>query len=353
MKISGKKTFLIGLFIIISSCAGIWAENKTIALDSDHVKKIGRTYEHSNGLVLAYSASGIEFNVKSKYLGVTIAGDSGASGHETDSSARIVAFVNGERFLDKLISKKSETFTIFDVNENGIVTPGKEREFKIEFVGDSITCGYGVDDPVKEHHFKTSTEDATKTYAFKTAQALNADWSFVSVSGWGIISGYTGDAKKNANSVIPRVYDKLGFSWGNTIFGINPGNISWNFDSYQPDFVVINLGTNDATYTKKKADRLQEYVDSYTDFLKQIRRKNPKAYIICCLGMMGDDLYISMSQAVSKYSSETGDSKISALRLKPQQMSDSICADWHPSEKTHEKASKQLIDVITKERINY
>ena len=51
--------------------------------------------------------------------------------------------------------------------------------------------------------------------------------------------------------------------------------------------------------------------------------------------------------------SETGDSKISALRLKPQQMSDSICADWHPSEKTHEKASKQLIDVITKERINY
>ena len=243
--------------------------------------------------------------------------------------------------------------TCLTVNENGIVTPGKEREFKIEFVGDSITCGYGVDDPVKEHHFKTSTEDATKTYAFKTAQALNADWSFVSVSGWGIISGYTGDAKKNANSVIPRVYDKLGFSWGNTIFGINPGNISWNFDSYQPDFVVINLGTNDATYTKKKADRLQEYVDSYTDFLKQIRRKNPKAYIICCLGMMGDDLYISMSQAVSKYSSETGDSKISALRLKPQQMSDSICADWHPSEKTHEKASKQLIDVITKERINY
>lgn len=118
MKISGKRTFLIGLFIIISSCAGIWAENKTIALDSDHVKKIGRTYEHSNGLVLAYSASGIEFNVKSKYLGVTIAGDSGASGHETDSSARIVAFVNGERFLDKLISKKSETFTIFDEDKN-------------------------------------------------------------------------------------------------------------------------------------------------------------------------------------------------------------------------------------------
>ncbi len=374
MKRSGKKSFLIFLFVILTSLAGIWAENKTIAPDSEHVKKLGRTYEHSKGLILAFSASGIEFNVNAKYLGVTIAGDSGVSGSENNSSARIVAFVNGQRFLDKMISKKSETFTIFDedknveglvqilkvsesanslaaitsltVNENGIVSPAKERALKMEFIGDSITCGYGVDDPVKEHHFKTSTEDATKTYAFKTAQALNADWSFVSVSGWGIISGYSGDGRKVSNSVIPRVYDKLGFSWGNTIFGINPGNVSWNFDSYQPDYVVINLGTNDASYTKKKADRLQEYIDSYVAFLKQIRQKNPKAQIICCLGMMGDDLYISMAQAVSKYSSETGDTKVSALRLKPQQMSDTICADWHPSEKTHEKASKVLLDIL-------
>jgi len=378
MKRIEKLSLLISLIFLLSSSVLIWSENKTIALDSEHVRKIGRTYEHSNGLVLAFSSSGIEFNVKAKYLEVTIAGDSGARGRENDSSARIVAFVNGERLLDKMISKKTETFTIFDekknveglvqilkvsesanslaaitslsVNEKGKVSPSKERDFKIEFIGDSITCGYGVDDPVKEHHFKTSTEDSTKTYAFKTAQALNADWSFVSVSGWGIISGYTGNGEKNPDSVIPRIYEKLGFSWGNTIFGLNPVNVNWNFAAYQPDFVVINLGTNDASYTNKKADRVQEYTDSYVEFLKKVRQKNPKAYIICCLGMMGDDLYTAMSPAVSKYSSETGDSRISALRLNPQQMSDTICADWHPSEKTHEKASKQLVDAICKER---
>lgn len=378
MKRIEKLSLLISLIFLLSSSVLIWSENKTIALDSEHVRKIGRTYEHSNGLVLAFSSSGIEFNVKAKYLEVTIAGDSGARGRENDSSARIVAFVNGERLLDKMISKKTETFTIFDqkknveglvqilkvsesanslaaitslsVNEKGKVSPSKERDFKIEFIGDSITCGYGVDDPVKEHHFKTSTEDSTKTYAFKTAQALNADWSFVSVSGWGITSGYTGNGEKNPDSVIPRIYEKLGFSWGNTIFGLNPVNVDWNFAAYQPDFVVINLGTNDASYTNKKADRVQEYTDSYVEFLKKVRQKNPKAYIISCLGMMGDDLYTALSQAVSKYSSETGDSRISALRLNPQQMSDTICADWHPSEKTHEKASKQLVDAICKER---
>lgn len=49
----------------------------------------------------------------------------------------------------------------------------------MEFIGDSITCGYGVDDPDKEHHFKTATEDVTKAYAYKTALALNADYSMV------------------------------------------------------------------------------------------------------------------------------------------------------------------------------
>ncbi len=352
----------------------IWADTKSVKPDSKNVRFLGRTYEHDEGLVLAFSSTGIEFNVKAKHLEVTIAGDSGARGSENDSSARILAFVNGQRLLDTMITKKSETFTIFDgkknveglvqilkvsesanslaaitdlcVDEKGNISPTKERDLKIEFIGDSITCGYGVDDPVKEHHFKTSTEDSTKTYAFKTAQALDADWSFVSVSGWGITSGYSGNGQKNPDLVIPRIYDKIGFSWGNTIFGLNPFSIDWNFNSYSPDFVVINLGTNDASYTKKKADRVQEYVDDYVKFLKVVRQKNPNAQIICCLGMMGDELYSGVSKAVSTYSSESGDKRISALRLDPQLMNDTICADWHPSETTHTKASKKLVDKI-------
>ena len=74
---------------------------------------------------------------------------------------------------------------------------------KIEFIGDSITAGYGVDDEVKEHGFSTATEDVTKTYAYKTAAALQADYSIVAYSGHGIISGYTGDGEKNTGLLIP------------------------------------------------------------------------------------------------------------------------------------------------------
>lgn len=39
--------------------------------------------------------------------------------------------------------------------------------------------------------FKNSTENGSKTYAYKTAQNFDADYSIVSVSGIGVVSGYT------------------------------------------------------------------------------------------------------------------------------------------------------------------
>ena len=55
-------------------------------------------------------------------------------------------------------------------------------ERAIEFIGDSITCGYGVDDEVAEHHFATGTEDTTRAYALRTARKLGVDYSLVSLS---------------------------------------------------------------------------------------------------------------------------------------------------------------------------
>ena len=52
-----------------------------------------------------------------------------------------------------------------------------EKPLKIEVIGDSITCGYGVDDEDENHQFTTATEDVTKAYAYKTAKALDAEYS--------------------------------------------------------------------------------------------------------------------------------------------------------------------------------
>ena len=226
-------------------------------------------------------------------------------------------------------------------DKDGVIFPTEEQKLKIEFIGDSITCGYGVDDLDRNHHFKTATEDGSKTYAYKTAAALDADYSFVSISGWGIISGYSGDGKKQANSQLPRYYDRLAVSWS-TVAGVDPKAVRWDFVAFVPDVVVINLGTNDASYTKKDSTKIAEYKDAYIEFLRDVRAKNPGAYIICSLGMMGQDLCAAVKEAVTEYSSSTGDTRICDLKFANQSFADGIAADWHPSEKTHEKAANLL-----------
>lgn len=349
-------------------------ETKTHYLTSENVKLLGRSYFISDWLWMPYSSTGVEFNVNAKRLDVTFTGDSGAKNANETNAARVAVFVNGERKLDELIFDSEVTFTVFDeaeeisgevqilkiseaanstagiaciaLDKDGTFSPTTPKDLKIEFIGDSITCGYGVDDLNRNNHFKTSTEDNTKTYAYKAAKALNADYSMVSISGWGIISGYTGNDTKNAGSQLPQYYDKLGFSWGNSFMGAKPQAIKWDFSQFQPDIVVINLGTNDASYTKGKADRIDEYKAAYIEFLKTIREKNPDAHIICSLGIMGQDLCPAVESVVTEYKALTGDEKITYLKFANQNQADGIAADWHPSEKTHTKAATLLVNTI-------
>ena len=346
--------------------------------DSAHVKYLGRSLFKNNQLVMAYSSTGVEFNIKAKRLDVTIEGDNSASGSDNGNAARLVAFVNGERKLDTMILSKSQSYTIFNdeeivegevriikvseaansiaaiskitVDEDGTISPTAPRDLKIEFIGDSITCGYGVDDLDRNHHFKTSTEDNSKTYAYKTATNLKADYSMVCASGWGVVSGYSGNGAKQEAQQIPRFYDKMAVGWS-SIAGVTPKNTAWDFSSFLPDFIVINLGTNDASYTKGDSKKITEYKDAYIAFLKDIRSKNPDAHIICSLGIMGQDLYPAIESAVSEYQAETGDLKVTPLKFANQNMSDGIAADWHPSEKTHAKAAALLTAKI-KELMN-
>lgn len=370
-----RKKFCFALLIILSfSCSLSAAEGKkTFVPDESNVKFLGRSYFDKDVLWMCFSSTGASLKVNAKYLEVQIAGDNGASKSNKDSAARVVVFVNGERKADEMILKQDQTIVVFDevkpvtgevqilkVSESansvagirsiitdgeGSISPASAKKMKIEFIGDSITCGYGVDDLNQNHHFATSTEDNTKTYAYKAAQSLNADYSMVSISGWGVISGYTSGAK-NPNSVLPKVYDKIGFTYGNTFNGKQPANIQWDFKKFVPDVVVINLGTNDHSYTKNNKARVEEFEKGYISFLKMIRGKNPNSKILCVLGSMGADLFPAIENAVKEYKTTENDSLVYTLKLPNQNMADGIAADWHPSEKTHTKAAAILVNKI-------
>lgn len=369
---------LFAAILILTACSPAIAEttaaSKDLTLNESNVKLLGRTYSEKDTLWTFFSGSGAAFNISAKRLDVTFEGDSGTPMRKDNgNAARVAVFVNGERKLDQLLLKKEQTFTVFDgsqlvegevrivklsesanslagikkisLDEDGKISPAAKKALKIEFVGDSITCGYGVDDLDRNHHFATATEDNSKTYAYKAAAALDADYSMVSVSGWGVASGYS-SGNRNSDSVLPKIYEKVGFSYGNTFANKKPQSLDWDFSAFTPDFVVINLGTNDNSWTKNDAKKVETFTKEYVAFLKQIREKNPNAQLICTLGIMGGELFPAIEDAVSRYTAESGDQKITTLKFANQSMSDGIAADWHPSEKTHAKAAKLLTDKI-------
>ena len=58
-------------------------------------------------------------------------------------------------------------------------------------IGDSITCGYGVEGDVEDEIFCTAKENPSKAYSLLTAQELNAEYQIVAWNGKGVISAYT------------------------------------------------------------------------------------------------------------------------------------------------------------------
>ncbi len=339
----------------------------TVIPTEENVRTIGRTEMLKDTLWMALSGSGAEFSVTGTKASVTMKADGSAKGDENNRT-RVAVYVDGVRVADEMLSKAETEISVFEseteethtvrviklsesamstcglseITVKGQVSPTKPKEKFIEFVGDSITCGYGVDDEDKDHHFSTKTEDVTKGYAYKTAANLNADYSMVSFSGYGIISGYTGTGEKSGEQLVPMYYEKLGFSYGTYLGSGSPQNVSWDFAKRQPDLVVINLGTNDNSYVLGDAERTDEYVKGYVEFLKNVRKCNPEAKILCTLGIMGTDLCPAVETAVAEYSRETGDENVSSMRFNEQLPSDGLAADWHPTEATHTKAATKL-----------
>lgn len=208
---------------------------------------------------------------------------------------------------------------------------------KIEFIGNSITCGYGteVDDP--QAPFKDETENHYHTYAAATARALDAQSWVVARSGIGIYRNYNGP-KEGSPDCMPARYDQTLFS---------DSTERWDFTRFTPDVVCINLGTNDVSTQPYDPVRLEE---AYRGFLRTVRGHYPKAKIVLLSGCMLKDRPLKdVTNALDRVAAEAqaaGDTEVYRFDLTPMDGSLGYGASWHPSKAQQYKCAGELTAFI-------
>ncbi len=358
---------------------------------TNNVKVNGRAFVYNNCLWLSYSGTGVEFVCNNGFEARIVSDMIDSS--DTAGAARICVLKDGAQILEEMVDnsqlsleirdegvhtysviKLSESFNSSvgireiipygtikgdDGDEKGLV-PVEDNRMKVEFIGNSITCGYGVEGDLSQT-FTTATENVMKAWPYVTAKKLNADYSIVSKSGAGIISGYTATGERNTDNIITRCYDVMGCTQYTLDGKVGPADFEYDY-SFDPDVIVVLLGTNDISFCHpvdengtprlseaEEKTRRKEFYTEYKRFILHIREKNPLSKIVCALGVMGDALNEEVNMAVSEICAE-GDSRIFMLPLEPQDPEDGYGTDYHPSHITQKKVADAVANYILGKR---
>lgn len=337
----------------------------------------GRYTWQEDKLCLAFSASFVEFTFRGTHVSADIESDEFAE--DETLKAWVAVFKNDEMIPGKRfpLKKGLHTYEIFesdtvedatirimkysenafgmvaivriDVDGEVIACPKHDKPL-IEFIGDSITCGYGIEGVVEKDAFTTSQENPWEAYACLTARKLDADFELVSWSGNGIISHYveeTVNEPRLEKPLMPQLYPYADLELDTRLGKVE--NVTVWEPQRKPDVIVIHLGTNDCSFAREIEERNMMYEKAYRRFISDLRSEHLNTPIVCMLGVMDQRLNATLGQLVSSIRAK-GDEQVFFLDTPLQKDEDGKGADYHPSKITHEKVAN-LLSAYIQERI--
>ena len=125
---------------------------------------------------------------------------------------------------------------------------------------------------------------------------------------------------------------------------------SWERSLCPKDYVVLNLGTNDAnaiSLSDAPEEMEEQFREDYISFLTLLRQCNgPATHLICAMGSMDYYLYDVILHAVGEYKKASGDEHVSCLKYMRISPTDPLGAMAHPYIQTQEKMAASLVKHI-------
>lgn len=226
----------------------------------------------------------------------------------------------------------------FILNNNTFLTsPAPLPSRKIEFIGNSITCGYGIEAADASAPYTEETANYYLTYAAKTARWLKAQAYVVARSGIGVYRNYNG----------PKTGDAVNMNTEYKYTMLYDDSQLWDFTRFTPDVVCVNLGTNDTSTEGADSTLLAK---GFYNLYKQIRSHYPDAKIIFLSGCMMKGNALKMAKDAMDFTMRlalsNGDTNVYRLDFETHDGSLGYGASWHPSMKQHDVMAKQLTSYL-------
>jgi hypothetical protein len=279
------------------------AQTKWIPFNDKHIRYEGRISKRQNAAELSWSGTSVTIYFKGTRMTAVLKDLDTATYYNVIIDDKTIFKIHTEQekksyILAKDLPDKKHKLQLFKRSEwymgktlfygfetsrhTSILTPPLPPKRKIEFYGNSITCGYAMEDSSGNDSRNGFFQNNYLTYAAITARHFNAQYSCIARSGIGIMISWD-------PLIMPEMYDRL-----------DPAdpNSKWDFSKYTPDVVVVNLFQNDCWLTNKPEQPQFKYrfgnimpdkkyiITAYKSFIKTLRSKYPKAHIICALGNM-------------------------------------------------------------------
>lgn len=369
------KRFRLVISSVFFICFSVYSFSQTLIRPSHGNVQVTGRVNTSNPYTYSFAFSGVSIKTAFNGTGISILLKEYGSGTATTTNYCNVIIDGGEPTVLQLSKNQTEyvlasnlpkgnhTVEVFKRTESNVgkidflgfklpegtvsEEPAPLPTRKIEFIGNSITCGYGNEVSTtspNNYHFTSANENNYKAWGAITARNVNAQYSCVAYSGRGLMQNNNG----SNIGTLPKIYDN--------IIADSPMPV-WNHYNYIPDVVVINLGTNDfaaevssAAYTIDST----QFVETYISFIQKLRAYYPNVSVICCVGTMMSDYYPTGGKhwtriqnyvsSVAQYFNNNGDSKVFYLMLDPQMSP--YGEDWHPTVNTHVQMATKLTNFI-------
>ena len=211
-------------------------------------------------------------------------------------------------------------------------TPFKERQ--IEFIGDSYTCGYGVDAPSRKDPFTDETENASRTYASIVSRYFDADYMAIAHSGRGIC--------RNAGSNIP--WEVMTDIYQYTIDRDSTTRWSVEQSAFRPDITVIYLGTND--FSSNMMPDYNKFRKGYMRLLSYVKENYGEDHPVLCVASKTNDYQFRYVRDVVR---NCGLKNVEWLGYCPSQhlsTDEDLGAGWHPNYNGQQKLAYSIIPYI-------